>query len=59
MPKLALQGVPLSVRSKFFIGLKECTINDLKPSMEVTLRLETKGDRSEVVRLEAAPARKE
>jgi RNA polymerase sigma-70 factor (ECF subfamily) len=57
--KLALNRVPLSVRSKFFLGLKECTINDLKPGMEVTLRLETNGERSEVVRLEAGPAGKE
>jgi RNA polymerase sigma factor (sigma-70 family) len=56
--QLALR-VPLSVRSKFFLGLKECTVNDLKPGMEVTLRLETNGDRSEVVRLEAGPAGKE
>jgi RNA polymerase sigma factor (sigma-70 family) len=57
--KLALNGVPLSVRAKFFLGLKECTINDLKPGMEVTLRLENSGERSEVVRIEASPAGKE
>ncbi len=57
--KLALQRVPLSVRSKFILGLRECTINDLKPGMEVTLRLETNGERSEVVHIEAGPARKE
>jgi RNA polymerase sigma factor (sigma-70 family) len=57
--KLALNGVPLSVRSKFFLGLRECTINDLKPGMEITLRLEDNGDRSEVVRIDAAPAGKQ
>jgi uncharacterized protein (TIGR03067 family) len=57
--KLALNGVPLSVRAKFFLGPRECTINDLKPGMAITLRLENSGDRSEVVRIEAGPAGKE
>jgi RNA polymerase sigma factor (sigma-70 family) len=57
--KLLLANVPMAVRVKFFLGLRECTINDLKPGMEARLQVETNGDRTEVVHIEAGPARKE
>jgi hypothetical protein len=57
--KLALNGVPLSVRATFFLGQRECTINDLKPGMEASLRVETRGDRTEAVHIEVGPVRKE
>jgi hypothetical protein len=47
--KLALEAVPISVDAKFYLGDKECSINDLKPGMPASLRVVSEKDKSVVV----------
>jgi RNA polymerase sigma factor (sigma-70 family) len=46
---LALEAVPISAEAKFYLGEKECSINDLKPGMKASLRVATEKDKSMVV----------
>jgi RNA polymerase sigma factor (sigma-70 family) len=57
--RLALDAVPLSNRTKFFLNLRECRIDDLKAGMEVLLKVQTRDERSEVVKIWAEKPRKE
>jgi RNA polymerase sigma factor (sigma-70 family) len=56
--KLALDRVPLAHSVKFFMGDKECTINDLKPGMAVSIDVKTEKGKSAVVLVRAHRAKK-
>jgi hypothetical protein len=48
---LALEAVPISAEAKFYLGQKECSINDLKPGMKAALKVTTEKDKSLVVQI--------
>jgi hypothetical protein len=56
---LALEAVPLSADAKFFLGDKECGINDLKPGMTASLEVVTEKGKSLVVLIRARAGKKE
>jgi hypothetical protein len=57
--KLALEAVPLSADAKFFLGDKECGINDLKVGMAASLQMATEKGKSLVVLIRARAGKKE